>query len=101
MLLALSDSTVVPTGRDTIGDYAALAGDLIGLSGIDANTGVGGDQAFTFIGAAAFSGVAGQLRAQVGGGTTMVSGDVNGDSAADLAIKLTGSHALTGANFIL
>ena len=99
--LALTDSAVIAASRDTIGDYSALAGDLIGLSGIDANTGVGGDQAFAFIGAASFSGVAGQLRAQVGGGTTVVSGDVNGDSVADFAIKLTGSHALNGANFIL
>jgi hypothetical protein len=84
-----------------IGDFSALAGDLLGLGGIDANTAVGGDQMFSFIGAAAFSGVAGQLRAQVGGGATVVSGDVNGDSAADFAIRLTGSHALTGSNFIL
>ena len=57
------------------------------MSVIDANTGLAGDQAFAFIGAAAFSGVAGQLRAQVGGGATVVSGDLNGDSAADFAIN--------------
>lgn len=100
-LLALTGSKVTAAGRNTIGDYSALAGDRIGASVIDTNTAVGGDQAFSFIGAAAFSGVAGQLRAQVRGGATVVSGHVNGDSAADFAIRLTGSHTLTGANFIL
>ena len=100
-LAMLPDSTVDLAGWDTIGDFSTFAGDVIELSGIDANPGFGGDQAFTFIGTAAFSGMAGQLRAQVGGGATMVLGDVNGDNAADFAIKLTGSHVLSGANFIL
>ena len=99
-MLALRDSTAGAAGRDTIGDLSEIEGDLIGLSGIDANTAVGGDQAFTFIGAAAFSGV-GQVRAEVVGGNTIVSGNVNAVLGADFAITLTGSHALTGANFIL
>jgi len=63
-LLALKDTIVNPAGQDTIGDFSALAGDLIGLSALDADTGTGGDQAFTFIGNAAFS-AAGQARAVV------------------------------------
>ncbi len=101
VLLALTDSTVDLSGQDTIDDFSALAGDLIGLKTLDADIGEIGNQAFTFIGAAAFSGSAGELRAEVVGGATLVSGDVNGDSAADFAIRLTGSHALTGANFTL
>ena len=99
-LLALSDSTVDPAGRDTVGDYSALAGDLIGLAALDANTGVGGDQAFTFIGSAAFS-AAGQVRAEVIGGMTVISGNVNAGLGADFALQLTGSHTLTGTNFVL
>lgn len=99
-LLALSDSTVAPAGRDTVGDYSALAGDLIGLAALDANTGVGGDQAFTFIGSAAFS-AAGQLRAEVVGGMTVISGNVNAGLGADFALQLNGSHTLTGTNFVL
>jgi len=99
-LLALADSKVALAGRDTIGDFSALAGDLVGLAGLDANTGLGGDQAFAFIGAAAFSG-AGQVRAEVVGGNTIISGNVNAALGADFAITLTGSHALTGAHFIL
>jgi serralysin len=73
---------------------------LIGLAALDANTGVGGNQAFTFIGNAAFS-AAGQVRAEVAGGMTVISGNVNADLGADFAIALTGSHTLTGAHFIL
>ena len=99
-LLALTDSTVDPAGRDTVGDYAALAGDLIGLSGLDADAGLGGDQAFTFIGASAFS-AAGQVRAEVVGGMTVVSGNVNADLGADFALQLTGGHTLNAGNFVL
>ena len=99
-LLALADSTVDPAGQDTIGDFSALAGDLIGLSALDANSGTGGDQAFTFIGNAAFS-AAGQVRAEVIGGMTVVSGNVNADLGADFAVRLNGSHTLSGANFVL
>ena len=99
-LLALTDSKVALAGRDTIGDFSILAGDLIGLSALDADASAGGDQAFTFIGAAAFS-AAGQVRAEVIGGDTIVSGNVNATLSADFAIRLTGSHTLGGANFVL
>ena len=33
--------------------------------------------------------------------TTLVSGDVNGDCVADFAVRLTGSHTLTGAAVVL
>jgi Ca2+-binding RTX toxin-like protein len=99
-LLALTDSTVDPTGQDIIGDFSALAGDLIGLSAIDANSLLGGNQAFAFIGDAAFS-AAGQVRAEIVGGMTVVSGDVNGDGSADFALRLTGAHTLNAGNFIL
>src|SRR5262249_17853031 len=46
---------------DQITDFSQASGDKIDVSGIDAITG-GTDDAFTFIGNAAFSGVAGELR---------------------------------------
>jgi Ca2+-binding RTX toxin-like protein len=48
-----------------------------------------------FIGAAAFSGVAGQVRYRSG----VVSGDVNGDGAADFQIGLDGAPAITAGDF--
>src|SRR5207344_2212608 len=50
--------------RDVLTDFTgngALAGDQIDLTSIDADPGLAGDQAFTYIGAASFSGL-GQVR---------------------------------------
>jgi len=86
--------------RDQIIDFAQ-GSDSINLATIDANTTLAGNQAFTFIAAAAFSGVAGQLRAVQGGGITRAMGDVNGDGAADFQIQLNGNLALTVGDFTL
>lgn len=77
------------TGRTTITDFGF--GDKIDLSGIDAVSG-GADNAFAFIGNAAFHGIAGELRYSAGSGGQIVQGDVNGDGIADFSILLvTGS----------
>ncbi|VVT12628.1 CAP domain-containing protein [Erythrobacter sp. EC-HK427] len=88
------------TTADRITDFDQLEGDRIDLSLVDAITG-GGDNAFTFIGAAEFTGVAGQLRFEQSGGVTMVYMDTNGDMTADYAIALTGLITLTEADFVL
>jgi serralysin len=56
---------------------------------------VGGNQAFTFIGAAAFAGVGGQMRFSGG----VLQGDVNGDGTADSEVRIVG--ALAGGDVIL
>jgi len=91
----LGDSTVATAGRDLIADLAA--GDRIDLSAIDANSALASDQAFTFIGTASFSSVAGQLRAT----TTSIEGDVNGDGIADFAITIAVTTAPAAADFVL
>jgi Ca2+-binding RTX toxin-like protein len=75
--------------------------DLIVLSRIDARSSTGGNEAFTFIGNAAFSNVEGQLRVVVSGSATTVQADINGDGVADLTLRLTGAVNLTAADFIL
>ena len=97
---AIADSGTTSALRDLIADFS-IGSDRINLADIDANTLVGGNQAFTFIGAGAFTATAGQLRAVASGGATVISGDINGDSTADFAIGLTGVLALTAADFIL
>ncbi|HEX9965409.1 MAG TPA: Calx-beta domain-containing protein [Allosphingosinicella sp.] len=90
------------TERDGIQDFNA--GDLIDLSRIDANTLVGGNQAFTFIGSAAFSGTAGELRFEsLGGSVWEVEGDVNGDGVSDFEVILVISppDPITSSDFIL
>lgn len=47
------------------------------------------------------AGVAGQLLAEQGAGKTLISGDVNGDAAADFTIGLSGPHTLTATDFRL
>ena len=70
---------------DTVTDFTRSA-DLVDLKGIDAITATAGDDAFTFVGSAAFSATAGQLRFEVVGNQTRLLGDVNGDAVADFAI---------------
>lgn len=97
---AVSQSTVAALGRDRILDFQAGVDD-IQLAAIDAATGMAGNQAFVFLGTAAFSGVQGQLRYEQTAGFTQVTGDVNGDKAADFAILLDGLLTLTAGDFVL
>lgn len=80
----LNDSGATFGAADRIVDFAA--GDQIDLSGIDSNAAVAGDQAFAFIGDAAFSGVAGELRLVADRGNTVIYADVDGDMTADFAL---------------
>lgn len=73
------------------------AGDKIDVSKLDANAATTGDQAFTFVGNAAFSNVAGQLRYDGG----VVQGDTNGDGIADFSVTLVGNPALAASDFLL
>jgi hypothetical protein len=93
------DSTLA--AADSIADFNFAAGDRISLSAIDARSGVAGDQAFAWIGGAAFSGE-GQLHfaAAIGGGFA-ISGDVNGDLLADFSILVNAGPAPSAAWFIL
>ena len=79
-----------PRGEDLITDFIRAQGDRISLSAIDANSDAGGNQAFAFIGAAAFSQVAGQLATKLRRQHDRL-GDVNGDGLADLQIQLRAS----------
>lgn len=83
-------------GRDTITDFVSLL-DRIDLKGIDANTGLSGDQAFSYIGNHAFTHVAGQLSFTGG----MVQADVNGDGLADFQLTVKGLAILAAGDFIL
>ncbi|MGL4965276.1 MAG: beta strand repeat-containing protein [Inquilinus sp.] len=96
---AVSDSTAA--AADTIQDFQAGT-DLISLREIDADgNAANGDTAFSFIGAGLYTGVAGQLRYAVGGGQTVIAGDVNGDGVSDFRIVLTGSIDLVAGDFLL
>ena len=70
---------------DQINDFES-GSDTIDLSGIDADSTVDGNDAFTFIGDDAFSNQAGELRYEGG----FLQGDMDGDGTADLIIRVDG-----------
>lgn len=86
---------------DHILDFTHDEGDLIDLSLVDANTTLEGDQAFTFIGSAAFSNTAGELRFQAGDNFSFLYGDQNGDGAADFAIRFDDSATVVETDLVL
>ncbi len=96
-----SDSPAGAALRDSISGGFSHGSDRIDLSTIDASTLAGGNQAFSFIGSAAFSGVAGQLRYTNYSGNVIIDADLNGDSAADMQILVAGTHWMTGTDFIV
>jgi Ca2+-binding RTX toxin-like protein len=75
--------------------------DRINLVKIDARPSTPGNQAFTFIGTDPFSGTEGELRYEVEPFQLRVSFDLDGDKQADGAIIVTGTPALTAADFLL
>jgi len=96
---AVGESTL--GAMDHIMDFNA--GDHIDLSVIDASTAHTGNDAFAFIGAAAFSHVAGELQVVGSGANWAVQGDVDGDGIADFAIAVTttGGYNFAANDFIL
>ena len=85
----------------TIQDFDRTVPERIDLSAIDAKAGTAANDAFKFIGAQAFGGVAGQLRWTDAGATKLVEGDVNGDGIADLTISIVTAEAVAASWFIL
>jgi Ca2+-binding RTX toxin-like protein len=86
---------------DRISDFTS-GQDKIDVSQIDANFNVAGNQSFTYVGSAAFSGTAGELRAYDSGqGFFYVEGDVDGDGAADFQIEVVPPLPLVASDFVL
>ncbi|RVJ69835.1 calcium-binding protein [Sinorhizobium medicae] len=96
---ALSDSKA--TSSDSIFDFLPSEQDRIDLSAIDANWKVSGNEAFTFVGTASFTGAGGELRYVKHASDTYIHGDVNGDKVSDFKIHLDDAMILTKDYFIL
>ena len=89
------------------GASASSSIDRLDLSGIDARSKTGKEDAFTFIGSNAFTGTAGQLHAintgavdDNGRAIYLVEGDTNGDRVADFQISLHVDGILGAADFV-
>jgi serralysin len=91
---AIQDS--LPGAPDQIVDFSTVEADQIDLSAIDANSKVAGDQAFAYVGAAAFTHTAGELRFA----DHLLEGDVDGNGTADFAIQVH-TATLKANDFIL
>ncbi len=94
----LSDSKPARDGMDLIKDFGK--GDIIDLSGIDANSTASGNQSFKFIGSQEFTKQAGELNVVKEDGNTFVQGDSNGDGVADFQVALLGQPSLTASSFV-
>ncbi|MDZ8260233.1 calcium-binding protein [Nostoc sp. ChiQUE01b] len=87
------------SSRDLITDFrgnGSLPGDQIDVSTIDANSTIGGNQAFTFIGSAQFS-APGQIRYSGG----ILQGNTDGNLSANFEIRLIGASQVVSSDLIL
>lgn len=87
--------------QDSIQGFSHIEGDRIDLHKIDANTKIGGNQAFHFIGAQHFHHKAGELHFVPIQNGVSVEGDVNGDGKADFQINEFGLASLVKGDLIL
>jgi Ca2+-binding RTX toxin-like protein len=96
-----SETGETPGSADIVHDFNRPQGDLIDLSGIDANIHAAGNQAFTFIGTAAFSGTPGETRYYHSGGNTYVEMQTSLLTDVEGVIRLDGIHNPTAGWFDL
>jgi Ca2+-binding RTX toxin-like protein len=96
-----TDSGKTASTMDRIVDFSHAQHDVIFLSLMDAKAGGGMNDAFGFIGTQAFHKVQGELHYAVKDGNAFVSGDVNGDGAADFTIRLDHVASLVAGDFVL
>mgnify|MGYP005865952099 CR=1 FL=1 len=96
--LSVADSTP-DLAREIVADFRR-GEDFVSLAAIDADTAVAGDQAFAFIGGAAFS-AAGQLRVQFAPEGAYLMANTTGSSGSEMMIFLRGVSTLGAADVFL
>lgn len=96
----VAESRLGGDGRDIIMAFEEGL-DRIDLSAIDADTTQTGDQGFVFVGGAAFSGQAGELRITSTAVSELVQADIDGDGMSDFDLVVRGATALAATDFIL
>jgi Ca2+-binding RTX toxin-like protein len=96
----VAETGLASSTADLMMDFSAASGDKLHLKLIDANAWKAGDQAFTFIGAAAFS-APGQIRSIQVAGETRLLLNIDSDSAYEGIIRLKGLHKPDASWFVL
>jgi Ca2+-binding RTX toxin-like protein len=92
--------TSVPV-MDLIVDFDPLAGDLIDLIQIDADVFTAGNQAFTFIGAAGFSGTPGEVNFVQQNGETIIQVQTGVVADSEMSIRIAGLVTPDASWFVL
>lgn len=87
--------------QQIIRDFNVKERDKIDLSFMDADITTAGRQDFHFIGKAAYTGNAGDLRYQKSADTTVIAADIDGDSKTDFIIRFDHSYTVTKDFFLL
>jgi trimeric autotransporter adhesin len=85
---------------DIVTDFNRAQGDILDFSQIDADETVGGNQAFTFIGTAGFTGP-GQVTSFTNGTDTFIYMNTNADLTVDGIIQVSGAHTVDASWFSL
>lgn len=91
----------VKKNTDIILDFKRGQGDVIDVSGIDADKDAAGDQQFDFIKKKKFSGDGAELRFTKKEGDTFVYGDTDGDAKAEFAFRIDDAISLKQGDFML
>jgi Ca2+-binding RTX toxin-like protein len=100
-LTNIADSGITSTTRDTITDFKHSEKDKIDLSAIDANDKLSGDQAFTFIGSAAFNKTNASAQLRFDATSKILYGSTDADTAPEFSIQLNGVSSLVAGDFVL
>jgi serralysin len=85
---------------DVIADFNRLAGDRFYVNAIDANETLAGDQAFTFIGTGAITGV-GQISYFTTATDTYILLSTDAGTSQEMTIRVAGVHTVDASWFAL
>lgn len=104
-IVFLSTTESPAAGFDTVVNFeggGAVGGDWIDLRAIDAiRSTTSLNEAFTFVGTAAFSATAGEVRYVVDGANVFVQADTDGNGLADFGLYVLGTTSLISTDFLL
>jgi serralysin len=98
---SVADTGVTVSTADVIDDINVAEGDRIDLSQIDADIYAAGNQAFTFIGTASFSGTPGEINYVYVGGETLIQLQTGVDADVEAVIRLNGFFTPEASWFVL
>jgi Ca2+-binding RTX toxin-like protein len=97
----INESGTAIAAMDLIADFNPLEGDIIDLGGVDASAVAAGNQAFTFIGAAGFSGTPGEINFVHLNGETIIQLQTGVVGDVEMGIRIAGIVTPEASWFIL